>query len=36
VSFPPEGYSSRQSKIIVIGIAIVTGPNVQKFIRIDI
>jgi hypothetical protein len=32
VGFPPEGYSFLKSRII--GIAIVIGPNLQKFISI--
>jgi hypothetical protein len=34
--FPPEGYSILESIIIDIGIAIVIGPNLQKFIGLII
>jgi hypothetical protein len=36
VGFSPEGYSFLESKIIGIGIAIVIGPNLQKYIIIVI
>jgi hypothetical protein len=36
VGLPPEGYGILESRIIGIGIAIVIGPNLQKFIGIVI